>query len=485
MASFDPSTIANIGASGANPVAAEQGAYQLKDLVDEEQIRGLQLNQAKKQEEEQNAQREILKGIDFSTPQGWMDASQKAAKAGYPDLAISLQRQYQNAVTTQNKNTQTQLGIQESHLRIVNSLANIIGPAAVNIKQTLQTKGYAMAAAQYQAMLPQVLAGLPPEMAARIPRTPPKDPAAFGQLLDAEIARSQQAQNLLKQQDASRKTQIAGAAETERERHDRAQEGLAAKKATNQGFSPDEQALLAALADKHVSLPSGMRSQADIKAEIAGLIKRHPDMTPDQIADGLLSGTLKFTAENTGARVAGTQIGKVALAANELDTFGDQVLAASKALPRNLPVGLTLRGLLQMGQKQASNTGLLTLKLKLQALNNAYDQLASRGGTDTEKRAHIHELFDARLTDEGIQALVTGVKQEAAGARQAADRTIAETSQSAIPGAGAPGSAGGQPPASPAAPLASSGPAAVPITATGPNGQKLTLKGDHWVPLGQ
>jgi hypothetical protein len=438
-------------------------------LVDENKVNDFKLNQLSRQEDEEKARREILKTSDFSTPQGWMQASQKAAKAGYPDLAISLQRQYQNAASAALKNTQAKQVIEEGQLKIVTAISNIIGPAAVTIKQTMQTKGVAMAEAQWAQMRPQIVSQLPPELASRIPATPPKDPQQFSAMIDAAINNSQQAQNILKNQNEFSKTKTAQEAEAERTRHDRVTEATAAAKAANSGFTPGQQDLLAALADKHVSLPSGMRSQADIKAEIAGLIKRHPEMTSDQIADGLLSGTLKFTAESKGAQVAGAQIGKVALAANELDTFSPQVLAASNAIPRGSFVPWSkLQNMAR--SKLVSTPALLTFKAKMQALENAYNQLAARSGTDADKREHIHELFDAANSNESVQALVTALNQEATAARSAADRTIAETSGSAIPGAG-PG-AGGTSTATPSVPAA-------PNASTNGAPSKITSDADY------
>jgi len=197
-------------------------------------------------------------------------------------------------------------------------------------------------------------------------------------------------------------------------------------------YTPEQKDLLAAMATRNVNLPAGLRAQSQIKATIDGLYEKNPGKSADQIADDIVSGKLKLTAETAGARTAGTQIGKVSLAANELDSFGDQVLAASKNLPRGQ--SMTLNGLIQAGETEINNPQLLTLRTKLQALNNAYDQLAARGGTDKDKREHIHKLFDAKLSDENVRTLVKAVKEEASGARSAADRTIGEVSGSAIPG---------------------------------------------------
>jgi hypothetical protein len=205
-------------------------------------------------------------------------------------------------------------------------------------------------------------------------------------------------------------------------------------KAKEGEFTEQESSLLAAMAYKNVSLPARLRSQKQIKSTLDGLMKEHPELDANGIAEGLKSGKLKLAAETKAASTAGTQIGKVALASNELDSFGDQVIEASKGIPRG--TSMTLNGLMQASETQLSDPKLLRLKVKLQALNNAYDQLAARGGTDKDKREHIHQLFNSQLSDKAIQELVKSVKEEAAGAREAANRTIAETSNTAIPGAG-------------------------------------------------
>jgi hypothetical protein len=221
---------------------------------------------------------------------------------------------------------------------------------------------------------------------------------------------------------------------TDADRRQRNGLDAALAKAKEGEFTEQESSLLAAMADKNVSLPAGLRSQKQIKSTLDGLMKEHPELDANGIAEGLKSGKLKLAAETKAASTAGTQIGKVALASNELDSFGDQVIEASKGIPRG--TSMTLNGLMQASETQLSDPKLLRLKVKLQALNNAYDQLAARGGTDKDKREHIHQLFNSQLSDKAIQELVKSVKEEAAGAREAADRTIGEVSGTAIPGAG-------------------------------------------------
>jgi hypothetical protein len=459
--SFDPSVIGDIGGYGGDPIGAIAKGISIKDAMDREQLNSLQLHSAKQEAQESQQVKSILQDSKYDTPQGLSETAEKVNRVS-PRAAMDLLKTGQQYQSGQIQNQLDQWGLVEKRHEIISSEFD---PIVAEAQQIKNNGGSDLDANAFIAQrLPGVLQKLRqpgPDGQPILPDAGLKEvtsqPMTLARLtaLDAQGKQSIQAlkerieqfkadTGAKSQADRDRAERTRERSEDEKERSDRVREAqgdrrtqIAEHKAA--GFDDRESELLASLADRNVSLPAGLRSQQQIKSTIDGLFKKHPDLTADQIADGIRSGKLKLTAETAGARTAGTQIGKVSLAANELDTFGTQVLDASKALkdlPRALPVGLTVRGLMQMGEKQASNTGLLTLRLKLQALNNAYDQLSARGGTDAEKRAHIHELFDSRLTDEGIQSLVKGVREEAEGARQAANRTIAETSDSEIPGTG-------------------------------------------------
>lgn len=489
---FDPSIISSIPDFAPNPAAATEKALTLKDMMDRGQLNSLQLSAAKKQASESAEVDKILKGSDYSTPEGLAATAAKLNRVS-PRSAMELLQtgqKYQSGQIEQQLQM-LQLATQRQDL-IVQAIDPIVaqaramknsGASDLDVKAFITKEMPNALTSLRQMKLPDGKPALPDDVL-QMASTAPRDLAT----LEGWEAKSKAGAAAIKERleqfkaDTQAKAQATkDRSESEKEKHDRAMESAANRRADiaankSAGFDDRQSELLAALADRSVSLPAGLRSQAQIKATLDGLLKRHADLTPEQIADGIKTGKLKLAAETGAARVAGTQIGKVALAANELDTFGDQVLSASQQLKdwvRKAPVGLTIRGLMQMGEKQASNTGLLNLKLKLTALNNAYDQLASRGGTDQEKRAHIHELFDFRLTDAGIRTLVTGVKQEAEAARTAADRTIAETSQEAIPGTGKSPGAGGAPGQNlPAAP----GRTPAPTGTAAPGGQKVL----HW-----
>lgn len=440
---FDPSVISSIPDNAGNPVHAVEEGVQLKDMLDQEKLTKLQTGAEERTAKENAAADAVLKGSDYSTPQGLAATVAKLNQVS-PSKAMDLMKFGQSYQSGQVK-------LQIDSLNLANQrqglIVNAIDPIVAQARQMrnngasdLDVRAYITS--QMPGALKQLRSQTLPDGKPALPDDQLKmavnAPGGYTlATLESWEGRSKQGQAAIQSRIKQLTADTGAAGEREKVRHDEAIEKALGNKAAMQNFTPGEQDLLGALADLHVSLPAGMRSQADIKAEIAGLIKRHPQMSADQIAAGLQSGTLKFTAESKAASVAGTQIGKVALAANELDTFGQQTLAASQALPRGGFV--PWNKLRNYTRAQLSDPKLLAFKSKMQALENAYDQLAARGGTDVDKRDRVHQLFNTANSPEAVQTLVQALNQEAAGARQAADRTIAETSGSAIPGTGGAG----------------------------------------------
>lgn len=454
---FDPSVISSIPDLAGNPVAAQEKAVTMKDMMDRQQLNSLALSQAKEEDTDNRKVKEILKSSDYSTPEGLAKTAEKVNKVS-PRASRELLKEGQAYQSGQYSNQVQQLELmQQRQDLIVRGIDPIVSQARQMKNQgasDLEVRAYI---SQQMPQALQQLRGMKlddgkpalPDDVLKMVTSVPHDLAT----LEKWEGMSKAGQNAIKQRLEQFKAEVQGKKEEETERHNQTTEretarrddiaqqraDTADKKAQGTAFTPEEGDLMAALAERSVSLPTGLRTRDQMKATFSSLISRHPDKTPDQIADDIKSGKLKLAAETKGAQTAGTQIGKVALAANELDTFGDQTLSASNAIPRGKFV--PWNKLKQMGAKQISDKSLLRFKAKMQALENAYNQLAGRSGTDVEKRAHIHELFNTSNDPGAVETLVQALKEEAVGAREAADRTIAETSGSSIPGAAPPGSA--------------------------------------------
>jgi hypothetical protein len=469
---FDPSVISQIPENTGNPVGAVERGVQLKDMLDQEKLEQLQMGAAEREAKENAAAEAILKGSDYSTPEGLAATVAKLNRVS-PEKAMQLMKfgqSYQsgavNAQLSQLKLADARQGLIVSAIDPIVAQARQMknnGASDLDVRAFI-TQQMPGAIRQLRNMrLPDGKPALPDDQLQMVLNTPGGYTLATLESWEGRSKQGQAAiQNRIKQFTADIQAKRSG---TQGEKvvkrsmpdgtvhnflvdaqgNDVRDLGKTPVPATvlESGPGADKRAeLLAAIADHGVSLPSGGRSAVMINQMLDGLMKRHPKETADQIAAGLASGKIKFTAESKAGQTAGTQIGKVALSANELDTFGDQVLSASQALPRGTFV--PWNRLRNMVRGEVSSPQLLTFQAKMQALENAYDLLASRAGINEAKQERIHRLFNEANSPEATAALVTAVKQEADAARQAADRTIAETSGSAIPGAAG---AAGAPPA--------------------------------------
>lgn len=202
-------------------------------------------------------------------------------------------------------------------------------------------------------------------------------------------------------------------------------------------FTPDEADLMGALAEAGVNLPAGLRSREQMKSTFGALIARNPDLSPDDIAQKIASGQIGFGAEKKETTTAAGQVGKIAVALNEVKEFGPLVLQASAAVPRGNFVPYSR--LKQMADTAISDPALIAFKTQMTALNNAYDSLAARGGTDMNKREHIHQLFNTANSPEAVQSLIAAIQQEAEAADRAARKaTQRRPSEPAAADAGVP-----------------------------------------------
>jgi hypothetical protein len=204
--------------------------------------------------------------------------------------------------------------------------------------------------------------------------------------------------------------------------------GTAMRKASGTGgegdFTPQMADILGSLAEKGVSLPVGLRSKQQQVATLQGIIDAHPDMSADEIADGIKSGQIEFKAQTTEAQSAGRIAGQVLVAENEMKTMVPLVQQASDAVPRGDFIPITK--LLQTADTSISDPNLLALKIRINSLLNSYDLLAARAGTDMEKRATTRALLLSATGPDALKAGLDSFMKEAKAAGQAANTAIEE-----------------------------------------------------------
>lgn len=205
------------------------------------------------------------------------------------------------------------------------------------------------------------------------------------------------------------------------ESHAKVLEAQAKMKAAG-NFSGETGALMAALAERGVSLPVGLRSKAQQQALYQGLMDRNPGKSVDEIADLVKSGAIDFGAEKKETQTAAAVAGRVQVAQNEIKEFAPLIRKASAAVPRGQFVPLTR--LLQMGEASVSDPNLKKLRIAVNSLLNAYDLLAARGGTDMDKRAAARSLITAADSPEALEAGLQQFELEAEAAGRAAEKAM-------------------------------------------------------------
>ena len=174
------------------------------------------------------------------------------------------------------------------------------------------------------------------------------------------------------------------------------------------------------MAQLGITLPAGLRSKDQQIAAYQGVIDSTPGMSMAERAQKIKDGQIQLSAERKETQTAAAQAGRVSIAVNELRTMAPLAQAASEAVPRTAWVPLTK--LLQMGDASISDPALKDLKIKTNAILNAYDQLAARGGTDSAKREYAHSLLTTAESPESYRAALKAFGQEADAAKQAAEQ---------------------------------------------------------------
>lgn len=181
-------------------------------------------------------------------------------------------------------------------------------------------------------------------------------------------------------------------------------------------FTPEMGDLGAALAEKGVSLPAGMRSKSQQMSLYKGLLDRNKDKSPDEIATLIKTGQIEFGAQKKETQTAAGVAGKVEVAANELNKFVPLVRKASADLKRGNFTDLN--SLVQTADTHISDPKLKTLKGYIVGTLNAYDMLAARGGTDAKKRAENRKQLLSAEGDGAINAALDVILKESEIAHQ-------------------------------------------------------------------
>lgn len=191
---------------------------------------------------------------------------------------------------------------------------------------------------------------------------------------------------------------------------------------TTGGFEGENGKVMAALAERGVSLPTGFRSKEQQIGLLNALRERNKGKSADEIADMVKSGQIDLANVKKAGQAAASIGGKVAYAENEIEQTIPLVREASAKLPRGQFV--PYNKLKQMTQEQLSDPNLAEFRMYMTSLSNAYDMLAARGGTDMEKRKENRKNFDMAASPEALERVLQAVRNEAKASGRAARKAM-------------------------------------------------------------
>ena len=407
-------------------------AITLKDMANRTQLDQLLVSREKEQQDQDKAVNKVLSKHDLSTDAGLNDAVHDLAKSGYGRQSVALRREAQSDAIRDAQLTN------ERDQHIVNSakfkmdlVSPILEQAGARIRKYQEAKmspvdmnraiGPDMMNQVYELANKKGLDGQP----IMSPQEVQEAEAAFqqGSVVDyvqTHISAMPQARKAIDDAQAAMdkhknvESEISHRAVDERQGQERIN---AAKNAAGQ-FGGENGELMAALAERGVTLPAGFRSKAQQVAMLNGLRERNPGMSADEIADKIKTGQIEFGAQKKETQTAAGVAGRVEVAQNEINEFVPLVRDASSKVPRGS--FMPLNKLMQMGEAQISDPNLRALKIRINSLLNAYDMLAARGGTDMEKRREVRNLLLSADSPEVLESALQSFTLEADAAHRAA-----------------------------------------------------------------
>jgi hypothetical protein len=485
---FDPNVIGQIGSNTADIPEAIAKGFKLKDLVNQETLSSMDVQKAKKEQQQSEFLKGLSKEFDITKPEQASKAASKAAQAGYPDLATGVLKQSQSLQLGQAdiEEKRFQIGLQ-AQTRIDEGVQGVLasvnaqtsGPDGKPLLTPQGTEKYdsktkdAMTLAGVlkmkkdleddESMSPQAkqmaLAEINKYLASGQPVTydginqVARSTKTGREAFDKEVQRRRELSTIETQQ---------GGLE-ERKRHDLAMEAQQAKKnAPAEALSPQGQALYDELAARDQAFLSRLSGKGieERNRVIEDWAKQ--GKTADQII-GARAGT---AATKTEASVLGRReaaILPVEQSITKPGGFLDQAEQAVNAV--DLPK-LKAAGKFESWSKdQMSDPDLAAYRAAVAELRAEYSVVLSKGGQVTDAARHESEKVIPDLITpaqfakirqvvlNGIQASKTGVESSLAGVTKTGEKDAQAT--------------GNEP------------------TATDAKGNKVVYRGGKWVPLGK
>jgi hypothetical protein len=442
---FDPSVIGGIADSA---VQSQKDALTLRGLADRDQLAQLEVQNAKSDAADNNKLKSLFQTMPHSSQAEMNSLLEKASQEGVdPQRVMKLQRDSQvlaeGNADVELKKIQV---AQQQAAPMVSAFDTVLGqlqPFKTMVDQGKMTQAE-LDAITMQRALPQIqqLAKEHPELAPHLGQYLQNPQALTYQGLTTQEASFSQGRAMMDERQKTLKAALDERREDTSERredtnerreqaYEKTQLSLASardkKAAIDGGFGdPKIQALQAAIASSGYSPPAGFRSAKQQLGMYQGLLKKYDGFEPEEIADLLASKAIDYNAEKKATSAAATIVGKIEVANNELEGFVPIAREASANVPRGS--FMPFNKLEQLGREQINDPAQKKLFVATQTILNAYDQLASRGGTDKDKRAENRKILETANSPEAYGAALDMIVREGQVAGAAARKATKASS---------------------------------------------------------
>jgi hypothetical protein len=468
---INPSDISNIGLAGGNPVEAMAQGYKLADLVDQRQMNKMKMQAYQQEAQDAQTLKSLAKNFDTTTEEGRSGLAAAVAKVD-PSKSIELQKIFTELESKQNENLKSQYDIvgkkmqfeaaaiapywqQASQMETQGRSPQEIDAALLPaISQTLKTLGQQTLPNGKPVLSQEEIAGF----AAKLQNGNVK-----GALQSVMMSHEKGAEWLKMQQPKFGRPfamtgkqgpgmYVMGADGEPRYVGGQAPTSAAQNQAagvTAAGGLDDETAtaLAGQLAEgvppRDVIAGLSAKDRAKVQNQYTKVMQEQ-GLSPAM----MVAKRLQLRATQKAVDAAAAQGGKVSTGLIELQEFAPLAREASSKVNREK--FKPYNQLVQIGERNLNDPDLARLYAMTTSVLNAYDVVASRGGTDVGKREHAREMLSTAMDQKAYNVALDTIVQESEAAERAAQKAMqpgvynpafqapAAQSANAAPAGGAP-----------------------------------------------
>jgi hypothetical protein len=178
---------------------------------------------------------------------------------------------------------------------------------------------------------------------------------------------------------------------------------------------------------KGVTLPQGLRSKQVLNQTLEGLIRKYPNLSSDEIADQVKSGTIEMGVAKTEGSVLGRREAAILPVEKSITKPGGFLDQAEKAVNSVDFSKLKAAGSFEKwGKDQLSDPDLSRYKAAVAELRAEYSIVLSKGGQVTDAARHESEkVIPDLITKEQFQTIRQVVKQGIEASKGGVEESIA------------------------------------------------------------